>query len=131
MFVDYKNKREQANQIYEYDIDVLERIWNSVFFEGMYIDPNSTPLFLINSAFFTEKLKENLIELIFEKFNFPKMYSTISNVTGIFAEGKTTGVSLDIGYLGSTCIRVFEGFPEYQDAEINNFGTLFLGTQYI
>lgn len=93
----------------------------------MQIDPTTTPLFNINSGFLDLNFKLDLSEIIFETFNFPKMYSTISNVTGIFAEGKSTGISLDSGYLGSTCMRVFEGYPEQKQMQIDLFGGYYLG----
>ena len=92
---DYKSKQRKANQHYNINIDTLERIWNSVFYEGIKIDPLKSPLFLVQSAFLDDNFNKKLIEIIFELFNFPKMYSTISNVTGILAEGRTTGISLD------------------------------------
>jgi actin-related protein len=88
------------------------------------------PLFTINSGFLDINFKLDLSEIIFETFNFPKMYSSISNVTGIFAEGRSTGISLDTGYLGTTCMRVFEGYPEQNNFEINLFGGCYLGRDY-
>lgn len=122
---DYKSKQRKANQHYNINIDTLERIWNSVFYEGIKIDPLKSPLFLVQSAFLDDNFNKKLIEIIFELFNFPKMYSTISNVTGILAEGRTTGISLDSGYLGTTCLRVFEGFPEKKTMSISPYGGSF------
>ena len=50
-------------------------------------------------------------------------------MTGIFAEGKSTGISLDSGYLGSTCMRVFEGYPEQKQMQIDLFGGYYLGSK--
>jgi actin-related protein len=108
-------------------LDILERIWNSIFYESIQIDPTNMPLFTINSGFLDSDFKLDLSEIIFETFNFPKMYSCISNVTGIFAEGRSTGISLDSGYLGTTCMRIFEGYPEQKELEINLFGGCYLG----
>jgi actin-related protein len=112
-------------------MDILERIWNSIFYESIQIDPTNTPLFTVNSGFLELDFQLGLSEIIFETFNFPKMYSTISNVTGIFAEGRTTGISLDSGYLGTTCMRVFEGYPEHKDLHISLFGGCFLGKSFL
>ena len=108
-------------------MSIIEQIWNSIFYEGIKIDPTNSPLFLINSGFLDLDFKMDLTEIIFETFNFPKLYSTISNVTGILAEGKSTGIVLDSGYLGTSCIRVFEGYPETQEMFINLYGGSFLG----
>jgi len=47
------------------------------------------------SQFFSEKDKIKLAESLFENFNVPSIYWTTSNVTGIYSEGKTTGMVLD------------------------------------
>lgn len=98
-----------------------------MFYESLQVDPTSMPLFNINSGFLQSDFKRDLSEIVFETFNFPKMYSTISNVTGIFAEGKSSGISFDSGYLGTTCMRVFEGYPEQKDFQINLLGGYYLG----
>lgn len=98
-----------------------------MFYESLQVDPTSMPLFLVNSAFQDSAFHCDLAEVIFETFNFPKMYSSISNVTGIFAEGLSSGVSLDSGFLGTTCMRVFEGYPERRDSQVSLFGGCYLG----
>lgn len=108
-------------------MDILEQVWNSVLYEGIRIDPTTTPLLVINSAFLDIEFKLNQLKMAFETFNFPRLYLTISNVTGILAEGKSSGVILDSGYLGTTCLRIFEGYPETQEMKINLFGGSFMG----
>lgn len=53
--------------------------------------------------------REKLAELLFEKYNLPAIYLARSAVLAAYANGRTTGVVLDIGHSGSSAVSVIEG----------------------
>ena len=67
-----------------------------------------------------------MAETLFEDFNVPAIYWNTSNVSGIYAEGKTTGMVLDSGFSGVYCLNVFGGYP-IED----NIASSFKGGNYL
>lgn len=63
-----------------------------------------------------------MIESLFENFNIKSVYSTCSNVTGLYYEGITTGYVLDCGYSGNFGLGIFEGFPIMDKMSSNREG---------
>lgn len=53
--------------------------------------------------------RERLVELLFEKCNLPAVYLARSAVLSAYANGRTTGVVLDVGHACTTAVPVVEG----------------------
>jgi len=54
--------------------------------------------------------REKMIQLMFETFNVPSMYSSINGILSIYASGLTTGITLSSGDGVSHVIPVYEGY---------------------
>lgn len=107
---------------YECRYGNLEKIWHDLFYDKMKIDISEFPIFLTFNSFFDEEKRKILAESLFENFDVPAIYTSISNVTGIYAEGRTTGLVLDSGYSGSFALNIFEGYPIEDNLAICDFG---------
>ena len=88
----------------------------------MKIDIQDFPVFLTLSAFFDETKKLELCELLFENFNVPALYSSISNVTGLYGDGLTSGLVLDSGFSGTYVSNIFEGYNVEDNVCYNDKG---------
>ena len=67
-----------------------------------------------------------MAELLFENFNILGVYWSLSNVTGIFAEGKTSGLVIDSGFTGTYALNIFEGYPVEDNLSKSNLGGNYL-----
>ena len=107
----------------ECDWNVIEKIWHNLFYHEVKSKLDDFALFVVCSSYFDSKRKMKATELLFENFDFPSLYFQLSNVTGLFSLGRTTGLVLDSGYSRTTGISVFEGYP----IEEKKFETYFGG----
>ena len=89
--------------------DSLEHIW-SYHFEKLSILPSEKQLFISNHFLGKESQMKDWCEFIFEKLKFPCFQYDITGNLNIYASGKTTGISLNIGEGLTTTFTNFEGY---------------------
>ncbi len=92
------------------DFRNLEKNWHDLFYNKMLVDIQDFPIFLTFSSFFQETERKKLCEILFESFNIPGVYWSLSNVSGIYAEGRTSGLIVDSGFSGTYALNIFEGY---------------------
>jgi actin-related protein len=63
-----------------HDWDAVEQIWNASFNDHLHIQPSEHPLLCTEPAWNTSENREKLMELAFEKFDFPAFYVAKSAV---------------------------------------------------
>ena len=91
------------------DWQAMERIWSKTFRE-LGVDPSQHPVLLSQVLLNPPKNKEKIAEIMFERFNIPKLYLAHQGVLALFASGRTTGIVIDIGD-GVCCITpIYEGY---------------------
>jgi actin, other eukaryote len=56
------------------------------------------------------KIREELVEIMFETNQVPKLYLGNSAVLSLFAKGLTTGTVIDSGYGKTHTVPIYEGF---------------------
>lgn len=125
----FLNIYECLDDNYEYNLKRLEILWHDLFYEKMRVDITDFPMIISLSSFFDEKKRGDVTACIFETFNVPSIYTINSNVSGIFAEGKTTGMIMDSGYSGTYATNIFEGYPIHDNQVFNNKGGKNLNNQ--
>ena len=89
----------------------MEKIWYKSFYKDMLINISETPLFITHNHLFDSDCRKKMSKIFFENFNVPNLYFGLSNVTGLYADGKTTGVVIDSSYSNTNCLKIFEGYP--------------------
>lgn len=57
-----------------------------------------------------KKTREQLVEILMEEFDVPKVYLGKQAVLALFATGRTTGTVLDSGHGSTHAVPVFEGY---------------------
>lgn len=75
------------------------------------------PLLLIAIVWLLTQLdKEKMTQLLFEQFNVSGLFFAEESVLSLYAVGKVTGLSVDLGHSGINVVGVLDGQPMYQTA---------------
>lgn len=90
--------------------DDLLTIWNYVFDHELQVDSTNHPILLAEAPFTHKKIREKMMEILFETFLTPAMFLALQAVLSLHASGRTTGVVLDSGDGVTHSVPVYEGF---------------------
>lgn len=88
----------------------------------MCVDITDFSMIVSLSSFFDETQRTDITVRLFETFCIPAIYTINSNVSGIFSEGRTSGVVVDSGYSGTYALNIFEGYPVNDNEVRSNVG---------
>ena len=92
------------------DWDQLEAILADVFYRQCAWVKGDEGACLITEPLFTSKAdRERLTQMMFESFNVSGLYIAEQPVAALYAVGKVTGVSVDVGYSVTDVAPVVEG----------------------
>jgi actin, other eukaryote len=89
--------------------DDMEALWAAVF-ERLNLVPSETSVLLTEHAGNPKENREKLTQLMFEKFQVPRMYLAHKGVLAVYASGRTTGVVLTAGDGNIDAVPVYEGY---------------------
>ena len=73
-------------------------MWHHGFVNELQMSPEDCPILLTETPGNTKKSRENMIQLMFEKFQVSSFYLALQQVLALYASGKTTGIVVDSGY---------------------------------
>lgn len=68
--------------------DDMEHLWNYTFDEKMKIDPTGRKILLTEPPLNPLKNREQMCDVMFEKYNFGGVYVAIQAVLALYAQGK-------------------------------------------
>jgi len=92
------------------DWEVMEQLWNHVFYTCLRIDPREHPILVGEASYNTKSLRERITELIFEKYQPPALFLSKNAVLSAFASGRGTAMVLDSGGGMTVAVPVHEGY---------------------
>jgi actin-related protein len=92
------------------DYNVMELIWKHIFYNELLAETKSHPVIVTEAPFASYKNREEMAEILFEKLGVGSLYITNTSTLALYANGKTTGVVVDIGYQTTSFVPVYEGF---------------------
>ena len=78
----------------------MEKIWNYIFSHELKVDPKEHNVLItqpIKNIKENKENKEKIAEIMFESFNVPGLYLADSTLLSLCAEGKYTGMVIDMG----------------------------------
>lgn len=75
---------------------------------------SSTPILIAEKSYNPPSIRQQMTEILFEYMDAPAVFLARDAVLSCYACGRTTGVVVDVGHLGSTVTPVFDGFVEQQ-----------------
>ncbi|XP_008189579.2 actin-like protein 6B [Acyrthosiphon pisum] len=91
------------------DWDAFENLMEYAYSSCLFTDPKLHPIIFTESPMNTDKNRERLMELLFEKFNVPAMMLCKNSAAAAFSCGLQTGIVVDSGATHTTAVPVYEG----------------------
>jgi actin len=92
------------------DWDDLEAIWAHLFNNELKIDSTERPVLLTEPPRNPKNNKEQMQEIMFERFGVPALYVSIQAVLSLYSLGQTTGLVLDSGDGVTHTVPIYEGY---------------------
>lgn len=92
------------------NFDNMKKIWNHIFYNELPADVKLQPVIVSESPFATHKEKYTMAQILFEELNVESLYITNTSTLSLYANGRTTGIVVDIGYEMTSCVPIYEGF---------------------
>lgn len=100
----------------------MEKVWHHCFYSELLVDTAEQPLLISETPNVPFECKRKMTEIFFETFNAPAAFFMFTNVLGLFAHGRTTGLVIDSGHDVTNVLPVFEGYSIQDGLETQNFG---------
>lgn len=91
------------------DWDLFESLLSHTLIHELRVDSRENALLFADPNHNSRKPRERITELIFEKFEAPALYLARSAVLSAYANGRTTGIVLDVGHSGTSAVPVEDG----------------------
>lgn len=83
----------------------MELVWDETFKQLNVDTKNGT----IVATWPDCENREKMLELYFERFGFEKVYVQNSTASAVYSYGRTTGLVVDVGHVGTRLSASFEG----------------------
>jgi actin-related protein 2 len=90
--------------------DEMCLLWDYAFSSKLGIDPREHTLSLSEAPITSDKAREELFQIMFEKFGFQAIQATAQGVLALYAAGVTTGVAVDAGEGVTHCTPIYDGY---------------------
>jgi len=88
----------------------MGHVWDYTFEEKLKVNPRECKIMLTEAPMNPKKNREQMIQTMFEKYQFKSVYIAIQAVLVLYAQGLQTGVVVDSGDGVTHIIPVFDGF---------------------
>ena len=92
------------------DFDTMKKLWNHIFYNELLAEAKSHPVIVSESPFAPYEDKLKMAEVLFEELNVENLYMTNTSTLALYANGRTTGIVVDVGYEMTSCVPIYEGF---------------------
>lgn len=101
------------------DFDAMEMIWDDLFYEKLKVNPKITSVLITEPIMATEKSRDMLKEIMFEKYGFGKLQFCNQAVVSLYGSGRSTGVVVDIGHDLTKCVPIYDSYVVAQGLQIS------------
>ena len=92
------------------DWDDMEIIWHHMLYNELRIAPEDHNMILTDIPSNSPENRERMVQKMFEKFNVPGLYISMTSVLAIYDAGRTSGMAVDSGEVITNFVPVYEGF---------------------
>ncbi len=91
--------------------DALVDLVHKLYFEILLVNPKDRRVVLLESLIGDNRLKNELVEVLFNHFEVLSILFAPSHLMPLFGLGLQNGLVLDVGYSSSSVIPVYQGVP--------------------
>ena len=91
----------------------MEAIWQHAYENELSIQPEDHSVVHSEAPLTAKPNREKLVQIMFEKFNVPKVFVATTASLAIHSTGKLTGVILDVGEGITHAVPIYDGIPQY------------------
>ena len=88
----------------------MENMWEYLFEKELNLDPKNMNILLTDSPLNLKENKQQIAEIMFEKFRVESLSLINTAVLSLFSTGKTSGIVVEVGEGVSYTVPVFEGY---------------------
>jgi len=88
--------------------DDMQHLWDFTFAEKLQVDPTGRKILLTEPPMNPLKNREQMCEVMFERYNFGGVYVAIQAVLALYAQGLSSGVVVDSGDGVTHIVPVYE-----------------------
>lgn len=88
--------------------DDMQHLWDYTFFEKMRVDPTGRKILLTEPPMNPLRNREQMCEVMFERYGFGGVYVAIQAVLALYAQGLSSGVVVDSGDGVTHIVPVYE-----------------------
>jgi len=92
------------------DWDDMELIWYNTFYNELRVVPDEHGVLLTEPPLNPKFNREKMCQIMFETFNVPNFYVSMSSVLSLYSSGRTIGCVFDIGDGTTQCCPIWEGY---------------------
>ena len=89
--------------------DDMEKIWHNVFYNELRIAPEESCVLLTEQPFNPRSNREKATQIMFETFETPFLYLSLTSELAAFACGRMSGTVIDSGHGVSHTVPIFMG----------------------
>ena len=103
-------------------IDDIEALLTNIFTKELNLKPEEHPMLLTESPQNTKQMREKTTQMMMETFRVPAFFTTLPGVLALYANGQTTGCTIDAGETITHVMPVFECYGMTHCCEKLNIG---------
>jgi actin-related protein len=92
------------------DFKTIELIWKHIFYNELLAETKSHSVIMTEAPFTSSDNKKLMAEVLFDKLGVESLYIINTSNLALYANGKTTGTVVDIGYQTTSFVPIYEGF---------------------
>jgi actin len=104
------------------DWDDMEKIWQYIFDKELRVSPEHHPVLLTDVPLNPKINREKMCEIMFETFNTPLFSVSLAGILGVYASGRGSAITLDVGHEVSHVLAIYEGYSFQHAIDRMNFG---------
>jgi actin len=98
----------------------MEKIWSHVFYNELKVKPENHNVFITESLFNSSKERQEMAEVMFEKFSIFNIHIEPQPVMTLYSTTKTSGLIVESGEGMTQIVPIFEGYLVKNGIKANN-----------
>jgi actin len=102
------------------DSEKMEKVWSHIFFNELKVKPENHNVFITESLFNSAKERQEMAEIMFEKFSIFNIHIEPQPVMTLYSTTKTSGLIVESGEGMTQIVPIYEGYLIKNGIKANN-----------